>query len=41
MLEVKEVLRRKESDGSARRIARDIGIDRKTLGHCLEAIAAV
>ena len=40
MLEIKEVLRRKESGSSARRIARDMGIDRKTVGRYLSAIAA-
>jgi transposase len=38
MLEIKEVLRRKEAGSSARRIARDMGIDRKTVGRYLEAI---
>lgn len=32
MLEIKEVLRRKEAGSSARRIARDMGLDRKTVG---------
>lgn len=40
MLEIKEVLRRKEAGASGRRIARDMGIDRKTVGRYLEAIEA-
>ena len=40
MLEIKEVLRRKEAGSSARRIARDMGLDRKTVGRYLSAIAA-
>ena len=40
MLEIKEVLKRQEAGSSARRIAREIGIDRKTVGRYLSAIAA-
>jgi len=38
MLEIKEVLRRKEAGASERRIARDMGIDRKTVGRYLKAM---
>ncbi len=39
MLEIKEVLKRKEAGSSARRIARDMGIDRKTVERHLSSIA--
>lgn len=32
MLEIKEVLRRREAGASVRRIAREMGMDRKTVG---------
>jgi len=38
MLEIKEVLRRKEAGKSARQIAKEMGLDRKTVGKYLEAI---
>ena len=38
MLEIKEVLRRREAGASARQIAREMGIDRKTVGRYIEAI---
>lgn len=37
-LEIKEVLRRKEAGKSARQIAKEMGLDRKTVGKYLEAI---
>lgn len=40
MLEIKEVLGRREAGSSARRIARNMGMDRKMVGCYLEAIAA-
>lgn len=40
MLEIKEVLRRKEAGQSGRKIAREMGADRKTVGRYLEAIEA-
>ena len=40
MLEIKEVLRRREAGASVRRIAREMGMDRKTVGRYVEAIAA-
>ena len=40
MLEIKEVLRRKEAGDSARKIAREMGSDRKTVGRYLAAIQA-
>ena len=38
MLEIKEVLRRKEAGDGVRKIARDMGIDRKTARRYMEAI---
>lgn len=38
MLEIKKVLLRKEPGASGRRIAREMGIDRKTIGRYLAAI---
>ena len=40
MLEIKEVLVRKEAGASGRRIAREMGLDRKTVGRYLAAIDA-
>ncbi len=40
MLEIKEVLRRREAGASVRRIAREMGMDRKTVGRYVEAISA-
>lgn len=40
MLEIKEVLRRKEAGASERRIARDMGINRKTVSRYVAAIQA-
>ena len=40
MLEIKEVLRRKEAGDSARKIAREMGSDRKTVSRYLAAIQA-
>ena len=40
MLEIKEVLRRKEAGDSVRKIAREMGIDRKTARRYVEAIEA-
>jgi hypothetical protein len=38
MLEIKDVLRRKEAGDGARKIARDTGTDRKTVRRYLKAI---
>lgn len=40
MLEIKEVLRRKEAGDGVRKIAREMGVDRKTVRRYLEAIDA-
>ncbi len=40
MLEIKEVLRRREAGASVRWIAREMGMDRRTVGRYVEAIAA-
>lgn len=40
MLEIKEVLRRKEAGDGVRKIAREMGIDRKTVRRYVEAIEA-
>ena len=40
MLEIKEVLRRKEAGDGVRKIAREMGIDRKTARRYVEAIEA-
>ncbi len=39
-LEIKEVLRRKEAGDGVRKIAREVGVDRKTVRCYLEAIDA-